>query len=207
MSFSEFFIARPVGTALLTIGLALAGLFAFFYLPVAPLPQVDFPTIAVSAQLPGASAETVATSIVNPLERRLGRIDHVSEMTSTSSAGQARIVLQFDIDRDIDGAARDVQAAINASRSDLPAKLPSDLSYRKLNPAEAPVLILILTSNTLTPDRIFDHASTYLQQGLSQLEGVGQVVVGGSSPPAVRVGSIPRAFPNMASVRKTCAPR
>ena len=194
MSFSEFFITRPVGTALLTIGLALAGLFAFFYLPVAPLPQVDFPTIAVTAQLPGASAETVATSVVNPLERRVGRIGHVSEMTSTSSAGQARIVLQFDIDRDIDGAARDVQAAINASRSDLPANLPSNPSYRKLNPAEAPVLILILTSKTLTPDRIFDHASTYLQQGLSQLEGVGQVVVGGSSPPAVRVELNPKSL-------------
>ncbi len=194
MSFSEFFIARPVGTALLTIGLALAGLLAFFHLPVAPLPQVDFPTIAVTAQLPGASAETVATSVVNPLERRLGRIAHVSEMTSTSSAGQARIVLQFDIDRDIDGAARDVQAAINASRSDLPSNLPSNPTYRKLNPAEMPVLILILTSKTLTTDRIFDLASTYLQQGLSQLEGVGQVVVGGSSPPAVRVELKPKAL-------------
>ena len=194
MSFSEFFIARPVGTALLTIGLALAGLLAFFHLPVAPLPQVDFPTIAVTAQLPGASAETVATSVVNPLERRLGRIAHVSEMTSTSSAGQARIVLQFDIDRNIDGAARDVQAAINAARSDLPSNLPSNPTYWKLNPAEAPVLILILTSKTLTPDRIFDLASTYLQQGLSQLEGVGQVVVGGSSPPAVRVELNPKAL-------------
>jgi multidrug efflux pump len=194
MSFSEFFVARPVGTALLTIGLALAGFIAFFQLPVAPLPQVDFPTIAVTAQLPGASPETVAKSVANPLEHYLGRIAHVTEMTSTSSPGQARIVLQFDIDRDIDGAARDVQAAINAARSDLPSSLPYSPTYRKLNPAEMPVLILILTSTTLTPDRVYDLASNFLQLGLSQLDGVGQVVVGGASPPAVRIELNPKAL-------------
>ena len=194
MNFSAYFVARPVGTALLTIGLALAGLIAFFQLPVAPLPQVDFPTIAVTAQLPGASAETVAKSIANPLEHYLGRIAHVTEMTSTSSPGQARIVLQFDINRDIDGAARDVQAALNAARSDLPSNLPNSPIYRKLNPAEAPVLILILTSPSLTPDRIYDLASNFLQLGLSQLDGVGQVVVGGSSPPAVRIELNPKAL-------------
>jgi multidrug efflux pump len=194
MSFYKFFISRPVGTVLLTVGLALGGVIAFFQLPVAPLPQVDFPTIAVTAQLPGASAETVARSIANPLEHYLGRIAHVTEMTSTSSPGQARIVLQFDIDRDIDGAARDVQAAINSARSDLPSNLPYAPIYRKLNPAESPILILVLTSKTQATDRIYDLASNYLQQGLSQLEGVGQVVVGGSSPPAVRVELNPKAL-------------
>jgi multidrug efflux pump len=192
--FYKFFIARPVGTALLTAGMVLAGCIAFFQLPVAPLPQVEFPTIAVTAQLPGASPETVARSIANPLEHYLGKIANVTEMTSTSSSGQARIVLQFDIDREINGAAQDVQAAINSARAELPSNLPYAPTYKKLNPAETPILILVLTSKLQTTDRIYDLASNYLQQGLSQLPGVGQVVVGGASPPAVRVELDPKAL-------------
>ena len=181
MSLSSPFIARPVATTLLTVGVALAGMLAFFKLPVSPLPQIDFATISVTAQLPGASPDTVATSLAAPLERRLGAIADVSEMTSQSSLGQARITLQFNIDRDIDGAARDVQAAINAARADLPTNLPSNPTYRKYNPADAPILILALTSKTMSRGQIFDVASNVLQQRLSQLDGVGQVVIGGSN--------------------------
>jgi multidrug efflux pump len=181
------FIARPVATTLLTLGVVLAGVVAFFRLPVAPLPQVDFPTISVQASLPGASPETMAATVATPLERALGRIAGVTEMTSTSSLGSTRVVLQFDLDRDIDGAARDVQAAINAARSTLPTGLPNNPTYRKVNPADAPVLIIALTSETMTQGQMYDAASTILAQKLAQVEGVGQVNVGGSSLPAVRV--------------------
>jgi len=181
------FIARPVATVLLTLGIVLAGAAAFFKLPVAPLPQVDFPTISVQASLPGASPETMAATVATPLERALGRIAGVTEMTSNSSLGSTRVVLQFDLDRDIDGAARDVQAAINAARSTLPTGLPSNPTYRKVNPADAPVLIVALTSDTMTQGQMYDAASTILAQKLAQVDGVGQVSVGGSSLPAVRV--------------------
>ncbi len=187
MSISTPFIHRPVATTLITLGIALAGLVAFNLLPVASLPQVDFPTISVSASFPGASPETMAATVATPLERSLGRIAGVTEMTSTSSLGQTRISLQFDLDRDIDGAARDVQAAINAARSLLPSGLPSNPSYRKVNPADAPILILALTSDTMTRGQLYDAADTILSQKLSQIKGVGQVRVGGSSLPAVRV--------------------
>ncbi|HYM02151.1 MAG TPA: efflux RND transporter permease subunit, partial [Stellaceae bacterium] len=187
MNLSAPFIMRPVATTLLTLGLALAGAVAFFQLPVSPLPQVDFPTISVSAQLPGASPETVANSVATPLERHLGQIADVTEMTSSSSVGQTQITLQFGLGRDIDGAARDVQAAINAARADLPGALKSNPTYRKVNPADAPVLILTLTSNTLSQGQLYDSAATVLQQKLSQVQGIGQVTIGGSSLPAVRV--------------------
>src|SRR5690242_2099081 len=187
MNISAPFIARPVATTLLTIGIALAGIFAYFKLPVSPLPQVDFPTISVQAQLPGASPETVATSVASPLERHLGQIADVTEMTSTSSVGQARIVLQFGLNRDINGAARDVQAAINAARADLPASLRSNPTYRKVNPADAPILILSLTSDTRTRGQIYDAASLVLVPALSQIPGVGQVTIGGGAARAVRV--------------------
>jgi multidrug efflux pump len=194
MSFSETFIRRPVATTLLTLGLALAGGTAFMLLPVSPLPQVDFPTISVSATLPGASPETVATSVATPLERHLGQIADVTEMTSSSSVGQAQITLQFGLDRNIDGAARDVQAAINAARVDLPASLRSNPTYKKVNPADSPVLILALTSGTLSQGQLYDSAATVLQQKLSQIEGIGQVTIGGSSLPAVRAELIPQAL-------------
>jgi multidrug efflux pump len=194
MNISAPFIARPVATTLLTIGIALAGIFAFFKLPVSPLPQVDFPTISVQAQLPGASPDTVATSVASPLERHLGQIADVTEMTSTSSVGQARIVLQFGLDRDINGAARDVQAAINAARADLPTSLRSNPTYRKVNPADAPILILALTSKTLTRGQMYDAATNVLSQRLSQINGIGQVIIGGAALPAVRVELNPQAL-------------
>ena len=181
------FISRPVATTLITVGIAIAGILAFIKLPVAPLPQVDFPTISVQAQLPGASPDTVATSVASPLERRLGQIASLTEMTSASGVGQTRINLQFGLDREIDGAARDVQAAINAAHADLPANLRSNPTYRKVNPADAPVLILALTSKTLTRGQLYEAASNVLQQRLSQVRGVGQVIVGGAALPAVRV--------------------
>src|ERR1700741_379095 len=158
------FIRRPVATTLLTFGLAAAGAVAFFKLPVSPLPQVDFPTISVQATLPGASPEDVAVTVASPLERHLGQIADVTEMTSSSSVGQTRITLQFGLNRDIEGAARDVQAAINAARADLPTTLRSNPSYRKVNPADAPIIILALSSPTLTQGQIYDSASTILQQ-------------------------------------------
>ncbi len=194
MNISATFINRPVATTLLTIALALAGAISFRLLPVSPLPRVDFPTIQVSASLPGADPETMATSVAAPLERQFGLIAGVTEMTSTSSRGSTSIVLQFDLDRNIDGAARDVQAAINAARGYLPPTLPSNPTYRKVNPAEAPVLIIALTSDTVGTAQMYDAASTILQQKLSQVEGVGQVFVGGSSLPAVRVDLNPTAL-------------
>ncbi|MBY0322465.1 MAG: efflux RND transporter permease subunit [Reyranella sp.] len=194
MNLSAPFIARPVATTLLTIGIALAGLVAFLKLPVSPLPKVDFPTIQVSASLPGASPETVATSLTTPLERALGAIAGVTEITSMSTVGNARITLQFDLSRSIDGAARDVQAAINAARMEMPSDLPSNPQYRKINPADAPAVVLAVTSDTLGQGRLFDAASNILQQKLSQVTGVGQVVLGGSSLPAVRVEINPTAL-------------
>jgi len=194
MNISAPFISRPVATTLLTLGIALAGVLAFSRLPVSPLPQVDFPTVAVSAQLPGASPETVATSVAAPLERHLGQIADVTEMTSQSGIGQARITLQFDLNRDIDGAARDVQAAINAARADLPSSLKTNPTYRKVNPADAPILILAMTSKTLTQGQMYDAASNVLQQQLSQISGIGQVIIGGSALPAVRVELNPQAM-------------
>jgi len=194
MNISAPFIKRPIATTLLTIALALVGVVAFRLLPVAALPQVEFPTIMVSGSLPGASPETMATSVAAPLERQFGRIAGVTEMTSTSTLGSTSIVLQFDLSRNIDGAARDVQGAINAARSYLPIALPSSPIYRKVNPADAPILILALTSDTVGRGRMYDAASTILQQKLSQVEGVGQVTVGGGSLPAVRVELNPTAL-------------
>src|SRR5437588_4465133 len=187
MSISSPFIHRPVATTLLTIALALAGSIAYGLLPVSPLPQVEFPTISVSARLPGASPETMASAVATPLERQFGRIAGVTEMTSTSNLGATSVVLQFDLSRDIDAAARDVQAAINAARSQLPANLPNNPTYRKVNPADAPILILALTSDTIDKGKMYDAASSILQQKLAQTEGVGQVSVGGGALPAVRV--------------------
>ena len=194
MNLSRPFINRPVATTLLTIGMTLAGLIALRMLPVSPLPQVDFPTISVQAGLPGASPETMATSVAAPLERQLGHIAGVTEMTSTSTLGATSITLQFELNRNIDGAARDVQAAINAAQTYLPANLPSHPTYRKLNPADAPILIMALQSDTMSNAQMYDVASTILQQKLSQVEGIGQVVVGGSSLPAVRVELNPDAL-------------
>jgi len=187
MNLSEPFVRRPIGTILLTIGVALAGIGAYFNLPVSPLPQVDFPTISVQAQLAGASPETMATSVATPLERHLGIISDVSEMTSSSRVGLANITLQFGLDRNIDGAARDVEAAINAARIDLPQTLRTNPTYRKVNPADSPIMVLALTSATKTPGQIYDAASNIVQQQLSQVRGVGDVEVGGASLPAVRV--------------------
>ncbi|MGB9170574.1 MAG: efflux RND transporter permease subunit [Bradyrhizobium sp.] len=188
------FIRRPIGTTLLTFGLAAAGVVAFFKLPVSPLPQVDFPTISVRATLPGGSPQDVATTVASPLERHLGQIADVTEMTSSSTVGGVRITLQFGLNRDINGAARDVQAAINAARADLPTSLRSNPTYKKSNPADAPILILALTSDTQTRGDLYDAASTVLAQKLSQVDGIGEVVVGGSSLPAVRAELIPQAL-------------
>ena len=188
------FIRRPIATTLLTFGLAAAGAVAFFKLPVSPLPQVDFPTISVQATLPGASPQDVATTVASPLERHLGQIADVTEMTSSSTVGGARITLQFGLNRDINGAARDVQAAINAARADLPTSLRTNPTYRKVNPADAPILVLTLTSDTMTRGGLYDAASTVLAQKLSQVEGIGEVIVGGSSLPAVRAELIPQAL-------------
>ncbi|MBB5606338.1 MULTISPECIES: multidrug efflux RND transporter permease subunit [unclassified Janthinobacterium] len=187
MNISAPFIARPVATTLLTLAVALAGVLGFMLLPIAPLPQVDFPTISVSASLPGASPDTMAATVATPLERSLGSIAGVNEITSRSSLGSTSITMQFELDRDIDGAARDVQAAINAARTLLPTGLPSNPTYRKVNPADAPIMILALTSSTLTRGQMYDAASTVLAQRLSQVEGIGQVNVGGGALPAVRV--------------------
>ena len=194
MNLSEAFIRRPVATTLLTFGVALAGIVAFFQLPVSPLPQVDFPTISVQASMAGASPEVMASTVATPLERHLGQIADVTEITSSSSVGSTRVVLQFGLNRDIDGAARDVQAAINAARADLPSSLRSNPTYRKVNPADAPILILALTSKTLTQGQLYDAATTVLEQRFSQVEGVGQVSLGGSSLPAVRVELNPQAL-------------
>jgi multidrug efflux pump len=194
MNLSRPFVMRPIGTVLLTAGIALAGIGAFFALPVASLPQIDLPVISVSANIPGASPETMATSVATPLERHLGTIPSVNEITSSSSVGSTRVTLQFDLSRDINGAARDVQAAINASRVDLPATLRSNPTYRKFNPSAAPVMILALTSKTKTPGQIYDEASNVLNQQLLQVEGVGDVQIGGGSLPAVRIELKPFAL-------------
>jgi multidrug efflux pump len=192
MSLSAPFIRRPVGTSLLTAGLALAGIVAYRLLPVAPLPEVEFPTISVSASPPGASPATMASAVATPLERQFGRIAGVTEMTSTSGLGTTNVVLQFDLSRDIDGAARDVQAAINAARGQLPSDLPNNPTYRKVNPADAPMLILSLTSDRYDVSQMYDAADSILAQKLAQVEGVGQVTVGGGAKPAVRVELNPR---------------
>jgi multidrug efflux pump len=194
VNLSEPFVRRPVATVLLTIGLALTGIGAFFVLPVSPLPQVDYPTISVNASLPGASPETMATSVATPLERRLGVIAGVNEMTSSSGNGSTRVSLQFDLNRKIDAAAREVQAAINASRADLPATLRSNPTYRKANPADAPIVILALTSKTRSPGQVYDAVSNLVQQKLAQVPGVGDVELGGGSLPAVRVELLPFAL-------------
>ena len=190
-NFSAPFIRRPVATSLITIAIALAGMVAFRFLPVSPLPQVDFPTISVSSGLPGASPETMASAVATPLERQFGRIAGVTQMTSSSSLGQTNITLQFDLSRDINAAARDVQACINAARSQLPADLPGQPNYRKVNPAESPILILALTSTNIPPAEIYDAADSIIAQKLAQVQGVGQVGVWGSSSPAVRVEANP----------------
>ncbi len=191
MSLSSPFVHRPVGTTLLTVAVTLAGAIGYLLLPVSPLPQVDFPSISVTANLPGASPETMASAVATPLERQFGRIAGISEMTSASSLGSTSITMQFDLDRDINAAARDVQAAINAARGQLPTNLPNNPSYKKVNPADSPIMILALTSDTYTMPQMYDSASTILQQRLSQVPGVGQVTVGGGSPPAVRVDTNP----------------
>ena len=187
MSLSAPFIHRPVATTLLTIAVAIAGAIAFTVLPVSPLPQVDFPTISVSASLPGASAEIMASSVATPLERQFGHIAGVTEMTSSSGLSSTSVTIQFDLSRDIDGAARDVEAAINAARTYLPANLPSDPTYRKVNPADSPIMLLGLTSDVYGPDKLYDEASTVMVQKLSQIQGVGQVSAGGGALPSVRV--------------------
>src|SRR5580658_2233081 len=191
MNVSEPFIHRPVATTLLTIAIAIAGAIAFEVLPVSPLPQVDFPTISVSASLPGASAEIMASSVATPLERQFGHMAGVTEMTSTSSLGTCSVTIQFDLSRNIDGAARDVEAAINSARTYLPANLPANPTYRKVNPADSPIMILGLTSDKYGPDKMYDSASTVLAQKLSQIQGVGQVSVGGGALPSVRVDANP----------------
>ena len=194
MNFSATFINRPVATTLLTLGIALSGVLAFTQLPVSPLPQVDFPTISVQASLPGASPDTMATTVATPLERSLGLIAGVTEITSSSSLGSTRITLQFDLNRNIDGAARDVQAALNAARTLLPTGMPSNPIYRKVNPADAPIMILSMTSESMTRGQMYDAASTILAQKIAQVDGIGQVTVGGSSLPAVRVQLNPAAL-------------
>src|ERR1700758_3367922 len=186
MSISTPFIRRPIGTSLMAAALLLSGILAFNFLPVASLPQVDFPTISVQASLPGADPQTMASAVATPLERQFGRIAGINQMTSTSQLGSTSIVLQFDLNRNIDAAGRDVQAAINAARSQLPANLPSNPSYRKVNPADAPILLLGLTSDTVTVPQMYDSADSILAQKLAQVQGVGQVFVWGSSQPAVR---------------------
>ncbi len=197
MNLSSPFIHRPVATTLLTVAIAIAGAIAFTVLPVSPLPQVDFPTISVNAGLPGGSAEIMASSVATPLERQFGHIAGVTEMTSSSSLGSTSITIQFDLSRNIDGAARDVQAAINAARTYLPANLPSNPTYRKVNPADAPIMIIGLTSDKYGPDKLYDEASTIIQQRLSQIQGVGQVNAGGGALPSVRVEVNPTKLSSM----------
>src|SRR6187397_3117542 len=187
MNITEPFVRRPVATTLLSIGVLLAGAVAFGLLPVSPLPQVDFPTVSVSASLPGASPEVMAATVATPLERALGRIAGVTELTSQSSLGSTRVTLQFELSRDINGAAREVQAAIQAARSQLPSSLPNNPTYRKVNPADAPVMILSMTSERFTRGQLYDIASSIVAQRIAQVNGVGQVTVGGGSLPAVRV--------------------
>src|SRR5881392_2706402 len=190
-NFSSPFIRRPVATSLITFAIFLSGAVAFRFLPVAPLPQVDFPTIGVGAGLPGASPETMASAVATPLERQFSRIAGVTQMTSSSGLGSTGITLQFDLNRDINAAARDVQAAINAARSQLPADLPGQPTYRKANPADAPILLFSLTSDNISPAQIYDAADSVLAQKIAQVEGVGQVFTWGSARPAVRIEANP----------------
>jgi multidrug efflux pump subunit AcrB len=194
VSISEPFIHRPAGTSLLATGLFLAGVVAYHFLPVAPIPRVDFPMISVSASLPGADPATVASTLAAPLEKRLGQISGVSEITSVSTLGGAAITIQFNLDRNVDGAARDVQAAINASAGDLPINLPAPPTYRKVNPADAPVMILAMTSDTLPTTQIYDYGDTIIAQRLSQVEGVSQVFISGAAKDAIRVQVNPAAL-------------
>ncbi|HYX62646.1 MAG TPA: efflux RND transporter permease subunit, partial [Burkholderiales bacterium] len=209
MNLSASFVARPVATTLLAIGVTLAGAVAFTQLPVSPLPQVDYPVISVTAQLPGADPETMAATVAMPLERALGRIAGVNEITSYSSLGSSRVVLQFDLARNINDAATEVQSAINAARSQLPTGMPNNPTYRKVNPADAPIMVLTLTSDTMSRGQMYDVASTVVAQKLSQVRGVGQVTVGGSSLPAVRVELNPAALNgygiSLSDVRSTLA--
>ena len=197
MNLSAPFIKRPVATSLLTVALAMAGILAFFLLPVAPLPEVDFPTISVHANLPGASPETMASSVATPLERQFGRIAGVTEMTSSSQLSSTQITLQFDLDRDINAAGRDVQAAINAARGQLPSDLPGNPGYWKINPSDQPVLILSMSSDVYDRPHMYDIADSILAQKIAQIEGVGQVRMWGSSRPAVRVQVNPTVMNNM----------
>src|SRR5487761_15620 len=194
MNISAPFIRRPVGTSLLACALLLGGIAGYRFLPVAPIPEVDFPTIEINTALPGASPETMASTVATPLERQFGRIAGVTEMTSISALGLTQIVLQFDLSRNIDAAARDVQAAINAARGQLPADLPGNPTYHKVNPADAPIMILALTSDTVSLGNMYDAADSILAQRISQVEGIGQVFVGGSARPAVRVEANPRVL-------------
>src|SRR5579864_3071343 len=194
MSLSSPFIRRPVGTTLLTLAVAMAGALAYFFLPVSPLPQVEFPTISVQAALPGASPETMASSVATPLERQFGRIAGVTEMTSASYLGNCSVTLQFDLNRNVDASARDVQAAINAARGYLPANLPMNPTYRKVNSSDSPVFIIGLTSDVLDRGQLFDIASSIIAQKLGQNRGIGQIIVSGSALPAVRVELNPTAL-------------
>src|SRR5580765_6485792 len=194
MNLSEPFIRRPIGTSLLALGLFLSGLVAYRFMPVAALPRIDFPVISVYASLPGADPATVASSLAAPLERRLGQISGVTEMTSQSTLGSSSITLQFDLNRNVDRAARDVQAAINAAANDLPINLPNSPTYRKVNPGDAPIMILAMTSTSLNPADVYETADEIVAQRLSQVEGVSQVFVGGSEKSAVRVQINPAAL-------------
>src|SRR6202789_4446105 len=196
MNISAPFIRRPVATTLITVAVAIAGAIGFVVLPVSPLPQVDFPTISVQASLPGASAQIMASSVATPLERQFGHIAGVSEMTSASSLGTTSVTIQFDLSRNIDGAARGVEAAISAARTYLPQNLPANPTYRKVNPADAPIMIIGLTSSKYDTGKLYDEASTVMSQKLSQINGVGQVSVGGSSLPSVRVDVNPTQLNN-----------
>src|SRR5258705_10408820 len=196
MNVSAPFIRRPIATVLLTAAVRLPGLVAFLQFPTAPPPQVDFPTINVSATLPGASPDIMASAVAAPLERQFAHIAGVTEMTSASYLGTTTITLQFDLSRNIDGAARDVQAAINAARANLPSNLPQNPTYRKVNPADAPILIVALTSNVYSRGQLYDAASTIIQQRLLQIEGVGQVNIGGGALPGVRVEINPTQLNN-----------
>ena len=187
MNISSLFIRRPIGTSLLTAAIILAGIVAYLQLPVAPLPQIDFPTISVQASMPGASPTIMASSIAAPLERQFGHIAGLTEMTSSSTLGSTSVTLQFDLSRNIDGAARDVEAAINAARAYLPSNLPSNPSYRKVNPANAPIMIIALTSDIYDRGQMYDAADSIIEQRLLQIDGVGQVNIGGGALPAVRV--------------------
>src|SRR6267154_2388546 len=186
MNISAPFIRRPIATSLLTVALLLAGILGYTRLPVAPFPQIEYPVVQVQAGLPGASPSTMASAVATPLERQFGRIAGVTQMTSTSQLGSTNVVLQFDLNRNIDAAARDVQAAINAARGQLPPNLPNNPTYRKVNPADAPIMILALTSDAVTLPKMYDAADSILAQKLSQVEGIGQVFVGGGAKPAVR---------------------